>query len=121
MEDQNKYDKYRGLSAEEARRRIAEDERRALYEDPRYKAVIRQGERERAARQAEAEKRRRQQEEQREAEAQARLAAEKERQRRIWRASGNPDSTFEANWPELERRYLMQQMQAQEERWESIF
>ncbi len=38
-----------------------------------------------------------------------------------WRASGNPDSTFEANWPELQRRYLMQQMQVQENRWESIF
>ena len=118
MEDLNKY---RGMTREEANRQIAEDKRRAIREDPRYKAVIRQGERERTAREAEVARRRRQKEEQREAEAQARLAAEKERQRRIWRASGNPDSTFEANWPELERRYLMQQMQAQEERWESIF
>jgi hypothetical protein len=121
MDDPNKYDKYRGLSREEANRQMAEDERRAIREDPRYIAVVEQGKRERAAREAAVEQRRRQEEEQREAQAQERLAAEKERQRRIWHAAGNPDSTFEAIWPELERRYLMQQMQAQGERWDSIF
>jgi hypothetical protein len=115
------FSRFAGMTREEANRQMAEDKRRAIREDPRYKAVARQEQRERAAREAEAEQRRRQKEEQREAEAQALLAAEKERQRRIWRASGNPDSTFEANRPELQRRYLMRQWQAQEERWDSIF
>jgi hypothetical protein len=52
-------DRYRGLSAEEARRRRNEDRLRAIREDPRYIAVVRQGQRERAARGAEAEQRRR--------------------------------------------------------------
>jgi hypothetical protein len=34
MEDLNKYDKYRGLSREEANRQMAEDERRTIREDP---------------------------------------------------------------------------------------
>src|SRR5918994_7230542 len=45
--------KYRGLSLEEARRAMAEDERRAINEDPRTRAFVRNMERREQARQAE--------------------------------------------------------------------
>jgi hypothetical protein len=109
MEDLNQY---RGMTRKEANRQIAEDKRRALYQDPRYKAVVRQGERERAAREAEAEQRRRREEEQREAEAKRQLAAEKERQKRIWISSGNPSQEFEAAWPRIKQEVLMERTRA---------
>ena len=112
MEYPNKYDKYRGLSREEANRQMAEDERRAIQEDPRYIAVVRQGQRERAAREAEVERRRQQEAAQREAEAKRQLEAEKERQRRLWAAAGNPAEKFEAAWPEIEKEVLMERRRA---------
>jgi hypothetical protein len=103
---------YGHLSPEEFNRKVAEDERRSIQEDPRYIAVVRQGERERAARKAEVEQRRQQQEKQREAEAKAQLAAEKERQKRIWVAAGNPIETFEQMWPEIREEVLLEKRRA---------
>lgn len=121
MEDLNKYEKYRGLSREEANRQIAEDERRAIREDPRYIAAVRQGQRERAAREAEAEQRRQQREAQRDAEAEqrrqrvveqyrakAREQLEQERQRRlnVWLSHGGDEQSFNEAWPSMKRRIL---------------
>ena len=93
----------------EARRRERhtrerEQELKELREDPRYIAAVRQGEQERAAREAAKEQRRRTEAELRESEARTRLQAEKERQRRLWISSGNPAEHFEEMWPEIEKQ-----------------
>ena len=70
-----------GYQARRAERQAQEREQelKELREDPRYIAAVRQGERERAAREAEVETRRRAEGEQRESEARVRLEREKER------------------------------------------
>ena len=75
-------------------------------------AAVAQGKRERAARETEAEQRRQQEEEQREAKAKVVLAAEKQRQKRIWIASGNPAEEFEAAWPRIKQEVLMERRRA---------
>ena len=68
-----------GYQARRAERQAQEREQalKELREDPRYIAAVRQGERERAAREAEAEARRRSEAEQRESEARVRLERER--------------------------------------------
>ena len=108
-----------GFQTRRAERQAQEREQRLkeLREDPRYIAAVRQGERERAAREAEA--RRRSEAELRESEARMRLEREKERKRRLWIASGNPAASFEQHWPEIEKQILMENYGASG-RYESI-
>ena len=110
-----------GFQARRAERQAQEREQelKELREDPRYIAAVRQGERERAAREAEVEARRRVEAEQRESEARMRLEREKERKRRLWIASGNPAASFEQHWPEIEKQILMENYGASG-RYESI-
>ena len=110
-----------GFQARRAERQAQEREQelKELREDPRYIAAVRQGERERAAREAEAEARRRVEAELRESEARMRLKREKERKRRLWIASGNPAASFEQHWPEIEKQILMENYGASG-RYESI-
>jgi len=91
-----------------------------LREDPRYIAAVRQGEQERAEREAEAERHRRIEAEQRESEARSRLQEERVRHRRLWIASGNPVESFEQHWPEIEKQVLMENYKAASGRYESI-
>jgi hypothetical protein len=86
---------YGHLSPEEFYRKVAEDERRTIQEDPRYIAVVRQGERERAAREAEV-----------------------KRQKRLWISSGNPAEEFEPAWPRIKQEVLMERRRAFLERTE---
>ena len=104
----------------ERQSREREQELNELREDPRYIAAVRQGERERAAREAEAETRRLIEAEQRESEARVRLEREKERKRRLWIASGNPVESFERHWPEIEKQVLMENYRSAGGRYESI-
>jgi hypothetical protein len=111
-----------GYQARRAQRQAQEREQalKELREDPRYIAAVRQGERERVAREAEAEARRRSEAELRESEARMRLEREKERKRRLWIASGNPAASFEQHWPEIEKQVLMENYRAASGRYESI-
>ena len=108
--------------ARRAERQAQEREQalKELREDPRYIAAVRQGERERAAREAEAEARRRSEAEQRESEARVRLEREKERKRRLWIASGNPVESFERHWPEIQKQVLMENYNRASGRYESV-
>src|SRR5215203_17575 len=111
-----------GYQARRAERQAQEREQelKELREDPRYIAAVRQGERERAAREAEAEARRRSEAEQRESEARVRLEREKERKRRLWIASGNPVESFERHWPEIQKQVLMENYNRASGRYESV-
>ena len=110
-----------GFQARRAERQAQEREQelKEMREDPRYIAAVRQGEQERAAREAAEEQRRRTETELRESEARTRLQAEKERQRRLWISSGNPAEHFEEMWPEIEKQILMENYGASG-RYESI-
>src|SRR5215217_3060449 len=110
-----------GYQARRAERQAQEREQalKELREDPRDIGAVRQGERERAAREAGAEARRRSEAEQRESEARVRLEREKERKRRLWIASGNPVESFERHWPEIEKQILIENYRASG-RYESI-
>src|SRR5829696_1270719 len=104
----------------ERQTREREQELKELREDPRYIAAVRQGEQERAAREAAEEQRRRTEAELRESEARTRLQAEKERQRRLWISSGNPAASFEQHWPEIEKQILWEYYNRASGRYESI-
>jgi hypothetical protein len=111
-----------GYQASRAERQAQEREQelKEMREDPRYIAAVRQGEQERAAREAAEEQRRRTEAELRESEARTRLQAEKERQRRLWISSGNPAEHFEEMWPEIEKQILWENYRAASGRYESI-
>ena len=113
---QQNLDKYRGLSAEEARRQMEEDKRRAIYEDPRTVAAVRAAEKHKRQQEAEAEQRRRQLEEDRRAGARAELEAEKESKRSQWLDAGGDAESFERAWPEIRQQILMGKMLTDEER-----
>jgi hypothetical protein len=84
MEYPNKYDKYR----------------------------VRQGQRERAAREAEDEQRRRQEEEARRAKARAELERERQRRLNVWLSHGGNEESFAKAWPDMERKILEEKQAA---------
>ena len=109
-------EKYRGMSPEDAARAMEADERKAINEHP---AVLDALERiEDRKREAEAEERRKANEarRQREAEAEERWQDEYERRLRVWIAHGGAESDFDAAWPELRRKILLERVEGAEER-----
>jgi hypothetical protein len=103
-------DKYRGLSLEEAQRRMEEDERRAINEDPRTVAAFARLDRLAAEEEAERQRLAEEAERQREAEVAAEWEREKESRRRQWLEAGGTESEFEEAWPELRKGILMERM-----------
>lgn len=114
--------KYKGMSLEEARRAMVEDEREALANDPRTIAAARSAERYERERQGE--QQRQADEARRQEQAQAAAEWEKEKQRRllIWIASGGTEAEFDRAWPQLKERLLSERVDAFErEREETAF
>ncbi len=100
------------LSREEFSRKVEEEECRAIQEDPRYKAAIRQGEQERAARKAEAEQRRQRVEEQYRAKAREELEQERQRRLNVWLSHGGDEQSFNEAWPSMKRKILEEKQAA---------
>lgn len=99
--------KYVGLPPEEARRRMDEDERRAINDDPRLQAHLRDMDR-RRAQEAEEEKRAAVQlENRREREFSEALEAHRRDRLGFYRAQGVPEKVFDQDlWPDLRRRFV---------------
>lgn len=107
-------DNYRGMSREEAKRQMEEDERRAINEDPRTKAGFARLDRWVAEQEAEEKRLGEEERREREAEAAAEWEREKEHRRRLWVGAGGAESEFEEAWPELRKGLLMERMFAAE-------
>jgi hypothetical protein len=103
-------EKYRGMSAAEAEAAMVEDEREFVNSHP---AVVAARERiEEREREEKAEEKRKADEarRQREADAEERWQEEYERRQRIWTASGGAESDFDAAWPEIRHKLLMERV-----------
>lgn len=99
--------KYVGLAPEEARRRMAEDEHRAINDNPRLQAHLRDMDR-RQAEEAEKEKRAAVQlENRREREFAEALDRHRRDRLEFYRLKGAPEEVFDREiWPEIRRRFV---------------
>ena len=109
-------EKYRGMSPQEAQAAMAEDEREAINSHPAVVAArerLEEREREEAAeekRQANEARR------QREADAEEMWQSEYERRMMLWTASGGAESDFDAAWPEIRHKLLLERVSGDEDR-----
>ena len=92
-------EKYRGMSPEDAARAMEEDERQAINEHPAVVEALQRIE-----------------DQKREAAAEERWQEEYERRLQMWTASGGAESDFDAAWPELRHKLLMERVSGDEER-----
>jgi hypothetical protein len=104
--------KYRGLSLEEARRAMAEDERRAINEDPRTRAFVRNMERREQERQAEQQRLIEEDRHRQRAEVAAALEDERQQRLRIWIARGGTEPGFAEAWPGMLQKILTERTEA---------
>ena len=109
-------EKYRSMSLHEARLAEEEDRRRAINEDPRTQAILRDMEKRQTAERAEVRRQEDEARRQRELDAKAAWAEEYDRRLMLWVANGGAESEFDRVWPELKHQILMERVSGDEER-----
>ena len=109
-------EKYRGMSPEDAARAMEEDERRAIAEHPAVVEALQRIEDQKQEAAAEERRQANEARRQREADAEERWQEEYERRLQMWTASGGAESDFDAAWPELRHKLLMERVSGDEER-----
>ena len=109
-------EKYRGMSPEEMARAMEEDERQAINEHPAVVAAVEAMEERKREEAAEERRQANEARRQREAAAEEAWQDEYERRLRVWTAHGGAESDFDAAWPELRRKILLERVEGAEER-----
>lgn len=108
--------KYAGMSQQEAAAAMEADRIKAINEDPRTIAALQAVEERQAAERAEERRQEDEARRQRELDAKAAWAEEYDRRLQIWVANGGAESDFDAAWPDLKHRILMERVSGDEER-----